>query len=167
MAIQTATGWLLDVSYDSNTGNINLLIKLQDDKVISFKQKLKENSFYILPKTYSAGEDLFQQLSRNDEVIKKLFWADKHVDLADRNKTRLIAIDVADIHSHDYQTFINKLVTDSRVRSLYNTELSVIQQFIYNRLKIAPTSKVRIKYEEEKLLSISKVDDSQDVAPPV
>jgi DNA polymerase family B len=166
MAIQTATGWLLDVSYDSNTGNINLLIKLQDNKVIFFKQKLKEYSFYILPKTYSAGEDLFQQLSRNNEVIKKLFWADKHVDLADRNKTRLIGIDVADIHSHDYQTFINKLATDSRVRSLYNTELSVIQQFIYNQLKIAPTSKVRFEYEDKRLLSISKLDDSQEIALP-
>lgn len=88
------------------------------------------------------------------------------MDLADRNKTRLIGIDVADIHSHDYQTFINKLATDSRVRSLYNTELSIIQHFIYNRLKIAPTSKVKIEHEAEKLLSISKVDDSQDVAPP-
>jgi DNA polymerase family B len=166
MAIQTATGWLLDVSYDSNTGNINLLIKLQADKSISYKQKLKEYSFYILPKTYSAGEDLFQQLSRNDQIFKKIFWGEKYIDLADRNKTRLIGIDVADIHSHDYQTFINKLATDSRVRSLYNTELSVIQQFIYNQLKIAPTSKVRIEYEEEKLLSISKVDDSQKVAPP-
>jgi hypothetical protein len=166
MAIQTATGWLLDVSYNFVTNDINLLIKLPDDKVISFKQKFKEHSFYILPKTTSDGEDLLQQLSRNDEVINKLFWADKYVDLADRNKTRLIGIDVADIHSQDYQTFINKLATDSRVRSLYNTELSVIQQFIYNYLKIAPTSKVRVEYEEEKLLSISKVDDCQDVALP-
>jgi DNA polymerase family B len=166
MAIQTATGWLLDISHDSNTGDINLLIKLPDDKVISFKQKLKEHSFYILPKTTADGEDLFQQLSRNDEVIKKLFWDKKYIDLADRNKTRLIGISMVDIHSHDYQTFINKLATDSRVCSLYNTELSVIQQFIHNQLKIAPTSKVRIEYEEEKLLSISKVDDSQDVVPP-
>jgi DNA polymerase elongation subunit (family B) len=166
MAIQTATGWLLDVSHDSNTSDINLLIKLPDDKVISFKQKLTEHSFYILPKTTSDGEDLFQQLSRNDEVIKRLFWADKYIDLADRNKTSLNGLDIADIHSRDYQTFINKLATDSRVRSLYNTELSVVQQFIYNYLKIAPTSKVRVEYEEEKLLSISKVDDSQEIAPP-
>jgi hypothetical protein len=166
MAIQTATGWLLDVSHNSVTNDINLLIKLQDNRVINFKQKLKEHIFYILPKTTSDGEDLLQQLSRNDEVINKLFWADKYVDLADRNKTRLIGLDIADIHSREYQTFINKLATDSRARSLYNTELSVVQQFIYNYLKIAPTSKVRVEYEEEKLLSISKVDDSQDITLP-
>ena len=33
-------------------------------------------------------------------------------------------------------------------------------------LKIAPTRKVKIQYEEEWLLTISKVDDSKDVAPP-
>jgi hypothetical protein len=166
MAIRTATGWLLDVSHDSVTRDINLFIKLQDNRVISFKQKFKGHIFYLLPKTNSDGEDLLQQLSRNDELIKKLFWANKHVDLADRNKKRLIGIDVTDIHSHNYQTFINKLATDSRVCSLFNTELLGIQQFIYNHLKMSPTSKVRIEYEEEKLLSISKVDDSQDVALP-
>ncbi len=166
MAIQTAEGWLLDVSHDYGTSEINLLIKLRDGRVLSFKQKLKELAFYILPKSHSAAEDLHQQLSRNDQVIKKIFWDDKYIDLADRNKTQLIGIVLESIQSQDYQKFIKKLGTDSRVRSLFNTELSVIQQFIYNQLKIAPTSKVRVEYEEEKLLFISKVDDGQDIAPP-
>ena len=53
-----------------------------------------------------------------------------------------------------------------RVRSLYNIELSATQQFIYNRLKIAPTSKVRIEFEKERLLSITKVDNGEDVTLP-
>lgn len=166
MVIQTTEGWILDVTQDYGTDDINLLIKLQNSKVISFKQRLKEYTFYIQPKSRSAGEDLFQQLSRNNEVIRKIFWNDKYIDLADRNKTRLIGISLADIRSQDYQRFIKKLGMDSRVSSLYNIELSPIQQFIYSQLKIAPTSKVRVEYEEEKLLSISKVDDSQNVAPP-
>jgi hypothetical protein len=167
MVIQTAEGWILDVTQDYGTDYINLLIKLQNSKVISFKQRLKEYTFYIQPKSHSAAEDLFQQLSRNDEVIKKIFWDNKYIDLADRNKTRLIGINLAvDIRSQDYQLFIKKLGIDSRVSSLYNAELSVLQQFIYNQLKIAPTSRIRVEYEEERLLSISKVDDSQDIAPP-
>ena len=55
---------------------------------------------------------------------------------------------------------------DSRVSSLYNAELSVLHQFIYNQLRIAPTSKVRIEYDEKELLTILKVDDSRDIAPP-
>src|SRR5919106_3697332 len=55
-----------------------------------------------------------------------------------------------------------KVRMDSRVRSLYNTELSATQHFIYNQLKIALTRKVRIKYEEEELLSVTKLDDDSD-----
>src|SRR5919106_264933 len=55
---------------------------------------------------------------------------------------------------------------DSRVRSLYNIELSATQQFIYNQLKIALSSKVRIENREEKLLSVTKLDTSDDIAIP-
>ena len=57
---------------------------------------------------------------------------------------------------------------DSRVRSLYNIELSATQHFIYKQLKIAPTTKVRIKYNEEELLSVVKLDygDSEEISIP-
>ncbi len=47
-----------------------------------------------------------------------------------------------------------------------NTELSETSRFIYNQLKIPPTSKVEIEYEAERLLSISRIDDSQEIASP-
>ena len=127
MVIQTATGWLLDVSHNFNTGEINLYIKLQDDKVISFKRKLKDYIFYILPKSHRAGEELYLQLSRNDEVIKEIFWDKKYTDLSNRNETLLIGISVTDMNSHDFQAFIKKLRMDLRVRSLYNVELTATQ----------------------------------------
>src|ERR671918_254676 len=170
MVIKTAVGWLLDVSHDNSNDDVNLNIKLQDGTVISFKQKLKENTFYVLPKSQLVGEDLFQQLSRNDQVIKKIFWAEKYIDLAIKNKTRLIGINtnISGNQTQLYRAFIKKLRMDSRVRSLYNTELSATQHFIYNQLKIAPTSKVRIKYDEEELLSITELDDdnSDDITIP-
>src|SRR5690242_15038289 len=165
MVVQTAVGWILDALDDHATSDINLLIKLQGGKVISFKQKLKEYIFYILPKSQLVAEDLCQQLSRNDQIIKKIFWDEKYVDFTDKKQTRLIGISVTDIQSQDYQILIKKLKKDSRVRSLYNTELSATQYFIYNQLRIAPTSKVSIGFEEEKLLSIKKLDDSEDVTP--
>ena len=134
MVIQTAVGWLLDVSHDNSNDDINLIIKLQDGKVISFKQILNEDTFYVLPKSQLVGEDLFQQLSRNDQVIKKIFWDEKYIDLADKYKTKLIGIstNISDIQTQIYKAFIKKLRMDSRVRSLYNTELSATQHFIYN-----------------------------------
>ena len=166
MVIQITDGWLLDVSHDYVTNDINLLIKLQDGKLVSFNQSLKEQIFYILPKSQPAAEDLFQQLSRNDQVIKKIFWDEKYIDLAHRNKTKLIGITLENIQSQDYQKLIKKFGMDSRVRYLYNNELSVIQQFIYNQLKIAPMSKVRIEYDDKELFSISRIDDSHEINPP-
>src|ERR671910_2237775 len=161
MVIQTADGWLLDVSHDNSNDDINLIIKLQDGKVISFKQILNEDTFYVLPKSQLVGEDLFQQLSRNDQVIKKIFWDEKYIDLADKYKTRLVGIstNISDNQTQIYRAFIKKLRLDSRVRSLYNTELSATQHFIYNQLRIALTGKVRIKYEKEELLSVTELDD--------
>ena len=163
MVVQTAIGWLLDVYA---TDDINLLVKSQDGKVISFKQKLKEHIFYILPRSHLAGQDLYQQLSRNDQLVSSIFWDEKYIDLADRNKTRLIGIALENCQSQPYQGFIKKLTMDSRVHSLYNTELSAIHQFIYNQLKIAPTSRVRIEYDQEELLSISGIDERQEIAVP-
>ncbi len=116
MVIQTAVGWILDVLHDHATSDINLLIKLQDGKVISFKQKLNEHFFYILAKSQLVAGDLFQQLSRNDQIIKRIFWDEKYIDLVDKKKTRLIGISITDIKSQNYQILIKKLKTDSRVR---------------------------------------------------
>jgi DNA polymerase elongation subunit (family B) len=165
MVIQTAVGWILDVSQPHNIDDIVLFIKLQDGRAISFKQKLHEYIFYVLPKSSSAGEDLIQQLSRYDQLIKRIFWDEKYIDFVDKNKTRLIAISLDD-NKLDHKRLIKKLESDSRVSALYNTELSEISQFIYNQLKIPPTSKVQIEYEAKRLLSISRIDDSQEIAPP-
>jgi hypothetical protein len=170
MAIQTAVGWILDISKDNGSNDIVLLIKLREDgKVISFKTKLREFIFYILPKSRSAGEDLIRQLSRNDQSIKQIIWDEKYIDLSGKNKTKLIGVSLANTRSTDKQDFkrlIQRLNCDSRVTALYNAELSVLMQFIYSQLKIPPTSKVKIEYDEETLLSIATINDDQVIAPP-
>ena len=170
MAIQTTAGWILDVSQDRDTDDIVILIKLQEDgQVISFKQKLHEYIFYVLPKSCSAGEDLIQQLSRHDQLVKRIFWDEKYIDLLDKNKTKLIGISLANNYSVDKQDFkrlIQILERDSRVSALYNFELSELMQFIYTQLKIPPTNKVKIEYDGETLLSIAAINDNREIAPP-
>ena len=46
MVIQTADGWILDVTQDYGTGDINLLIKLQDSNSNQFQAKTQR--VYIL-----------------------------------------------------------------------------------------------------------------------
>jgi DNA polymerase elongation subunit (family B) len=170
MTIQTAVGWILDVSKGSGSDHIVILIKLQEDgKVVIFKQKLHEYIFYVLPKSCSAGEDLIQQLSRHDQLVKRIFWDEKYIDLLDKNKTKLIGISLANNYSVDKQDFkrlIQILEHDSRVSALYNFELSELMQFIYTQLRIPSTNKVKIEYDGETLLSIAAINDNREIAPP-
>ena len=169
MAIQKVVGWILDVTHAYSSNNINLHIKIQDGKVISFKQRFQEYLFYVLPKSYQAGQDLFGQLSRNDQLIKRIFWDKKYIDLYDETKTSLIGISLDSNDRQDFKILIQKLGHDSRVKSLYNIDLSNVMQFVYTQLKIPPTSKVKIEYDDdgpERLLSISKIDDSQEISIP-
>jgi hypothetical protein len=132
-------------------------------------QKLHEYIFYILPKSNSAGEELTQQLSRYDQLIKRILWDEKFIDLLDKNKTKLIGISLSNTcaeYRQDYKKLIQILQRDSRAAALYNIELSELMQFIYNQLKIPPTSKVKIEYDEECLLSITRIDDSKEIVPP-
>ena len=167
MGVQTSVGWILDVSKDNDSNDIVISIKLHDSKIIRFKQRLHERIFYILPRSYSAGQDLFQQLSRQDQFIKRIFWDDKYLDLQDKTKTNLIGIGLV-VNRRDFEKLIQKLAHDSRVKTLYNIDLTEVMQFIYTQLKIPPTSKVKIEYDEdtERLLSISKIDDSYEISPP-
>ena len=165
---QTAVGWILDVSKDSVSNDIVILIKLVDGKVISFKQRLNELIFYILPKSRMAGEDLFQQLSRNDQLISRIYWSEKFVDLQDRTKTNLIGVSLDNNNQQDFKNLVQTLGRDPRVKALYNIDLSEVTQFICTQLRLPPTSNVEIEYDEdtERLLSISKIDDSHEIAPP-
>jgi DNA polymerase elongation subunit (family B) len=49
---------------------------------------------------------------------------------------------------------------------LYNTDLSRFQQYLFDRLKIEPTSKLKVEYDGSRLLAAAKVDDNEDIHPP-
>ena len=67
-----------------------------------------------------------------------------------------------------YQPLIKKLQNDCRVKQLFNTDLLHVQQYLFTMLKIEPTSKVEVEYDDDrlKLLDIVKVDDCNGVNPP-
>jgi DNA polymerase elongation subunit (family B) len=65
-----------------------------------------------------------------------------------------------------YTPLIKRLEKDRRVKQLFNVDLSHIQQYLFNRLRVEPTSKVEVEYDGSKLIGISKVDDEKEVSPP-
>ena len=54
--------------------------------------------------------------------------------------------------STQYYTPILKILEkDHRVKQLFNTDLSHIQQYLFTRLRIEPTSKVKVEYDGTKI----------------
>jgi len=66
-----------------------------------------------------------------------------------------------------YNTLVKRLQNDTRVARLFNTELSYVRQYLFTRLKIEPTSKVKVEYEGTDLRTITKIDEHDcGIQPP-
>jgi DNA polymerase elongation subunit (family B) len=160
--LTSCIGWLIDVSIDNY--HAILSIKTEEDGQILKLRDTYRPVFYILPRTESDGLHLFQALSREEEIAVR--WEeDKHTDLFDsKNSRKLIRVQLPSLRYYD--PLIKKLEDDCRVKQLFNTDLLHVQQYLFTKLKIEPTSKLKIEYDESKLIQAVKVDDENDVHPP-
>jgi DNA polymerase elongation subunit (family B) len=61
---------------------------------------------------------------------------------------------------------LKKLEKDYRVKQFFNTDLFHIQQYLFLRLKVEPTSKVEVKYDGSRLVKLTKVDENELSPPP-
>ena len=128
-------GWLLDVSIDND--HAVLSIKTEVDGQILKLRDSYHPGFYILPR----NETLFQILSREEEI--SVSWEDKRTNLFDSKKIRnLIHVQLRSLRY--YQPLLKKLESDYQVKQLFNTDLLHVQQYLFTKLKIEPTSKVKV-----------------------
>jgi hypothetical protein len=153
-------GWLLDVSIDND--HATLWIKTENGQILKLKD-VYHPGFYVLPRNEVDGLHLLQILSREEIIVR---WEeDKLTNLFDSKKqTKLIYIQLRSLRY--YQPLLKKLTEDYRVKQLFNTDLLHVQQYLFDRLKIEPTSKVKVDYDGLKLLEMTKVDDDNDLYPP-
>jgi DNA polymerase I len=159
-----SSGWLLDVSIEQNRAII--WIKTIEGSILKLSDTYQPN-FYVLPKDEFASAALFQILSQ-ETIVKKVEWEQKFTDLFDaesRGLKRLISVYPDTVFSHN--TLVKRLERDARVARLFNTDLSHIQRYLFSKLRIEPTSKVEVEYDEcdSRLIKMIKMDEDS-VAPP-
>jgi DNA polymerase-2 len=160
--MDSAIGWLLDVTVDGNAAT--LWIKTIGGSILRLVDKYQP-SLYILPTDERIGTELFYTLSQQHKVIR-VEWQDKCTDIFDPGDVmkRLLCVYPESIYY--YKTFLDRLQKDSRVAQVFNSELSHIQQYLFTRLKVEPTCKVQVEYDNTHLRSLTKVDEHDDVQPP-
>jgi DNA polymerase elongation subunit (family B) len=158
----SAIGWLLDVIVDGNAAT--LWIKTIDGGILRLSDEYQP-SLYVLPTNERTGLYLFHTLSQQPK-INRVEWQDKCADIFDEGDgmRRLLCIYLESIYY--YKTLLKRLDKDQRVAQVFNTDLSYIQQYLFTRLKIEPTSKVRVEYDSTDLRSITKIDEHDDVQQP-
>jgi DNA polymerase elongation subunit (family B) len=160
-----STGWLLDVSIEQNRATV--WIKTSEGIILKLIDTYQPH-FYVLPKDEHAATQLFQILSQQS-IVKDLGWEDKFTDLFEYTRhgmKKLICV-YPESMLH-YKTLTKTLEKDPRVTQLFNTDLSHIQQYLFTKLKIEPTSKVEVQYDknELRLITIAKIAEDLAVPPP-
>jgi DNA polymerase elongation subunit (family B) len=163
--METCVGWLLDVYIEDDKAI--LWIKTQDRKVLKLVDDYHP-SFYILPKNEHDRKELLHIFSQQIDIVQELSCEQKPTSLFDGNGSILDLIFVGIDSVRAYRHILKKLEKDPRVEQLFNIDLLDVQQYLFTKLKIEPTSKVKVKYDGFKLYGISKIDDDDEMelAPP-
>ena len=163
-----SSGWIIDVSVKQNRAII--WIKTIEGGVLRLTDVYQPN-FYLLPTDENTSAHLFQILDQQP-IVKNVWWEEKFTDLFGYNQSgteRIICVNPESILG--YKTLLKSLKRDPRVAQLFNTDLSHIQQYLFMKLKIEPTSKVEVQFDNNqsrliKIIKINEYDDELAAAPP-
>jgi DNA polymerase elongation subunit (family B) len=155
-------GWLLHASIDQDKAI--LWIKTEDKRVLRLTDSYRP-FFYILPRNEYEGTSLFHILSQQS-IVKKVSWEEnKSTNLFEEySKKKLICVTSDSVQS--YAVLLKKLEKDSRVKEVFNTDLTHVQQYLFHKLKIEPTSKVKVEYDDSRLVRLTKVEDEDGIFLP-
>jgi DNA polymerase-2 len=160
--VSNCKGWLLHVSVDQDKAI--LWIKTEDKKIFRSIDSYQP-FFYMLPRNESDGNYLFHVLSQQT-IVKKVEWEENRSTnlFEEYSKKKLICVTTESVQS--YKVLLKRLEEDSRVKQVFNTDLSHVQQYLFQRLKIEPTSKVEVEYDGLKVINLTKVEDEDEIPPP-
>ena len=156
--MDSAIGWLLDVTVERNAAT--LWIMLKQGGILRLVDKY-QSCCYILPRNEQAGTELFHILQQHNARVE---WQSKHADIDHDGYERLLCVYLES--TYYCNTLVKRLQNDPRVALLLNMELSHLQQYLFTRLKVEPTFKVRVEYDNEHLISLIKIDEHEGGAQP-
>ncbi len=154
-------GWILDTYIQG--GEAILWLRTHRSQILKLMDEYSP-SFYVLPKDPEEEQILHNMLNSHPDV-ETINFEEKFTELGSNKKERLIHV-VVD-NAYNYRG-INKGVEDlPQTKQLFNVDLLHVQQYIFNQLKIPPTSKVEVQFDNEnRLVSAKRIDDDWEIPPP-
>jgi DNA polymerase elongation subunit (family B) len=156
-------GWILDTYIQGDKAII--WIRIDKGEALRLIDDYRP-SFYIMPKTFDDGNELFRMLQDSSNTASVSF-EEKRTVLREDSKERMLRVEVD--KASNFKRIVNA-VELLQFGDLYNVDLLHVQQYLFTRLNVAPSSKVEVEYringEENLLDSVKTIDDSQEIPPP-
>lgn len=151
-------GWILDV-YIKSPDLAIIWLKDEDGRTIRIVDSYTP-SFYIKPNGWIEEWELRCLLS-DSGLISSLCKEEKYISLRSKKKDSLIKVEVPSIK--EYNQVVKRIKRSRLAEAVYDADLRHVQKYLFTKLGIEPTSKVKLGYDGEKLLWISKVDDEKEL----
>lgn len=161
-------GWILDVYIDgvgaAAAGEVAIWVRTDEGRIVKLRDRYSP-TLYVLPTRPGDAERIFAGL-RDEPHIKQVSWVEKFTSLDDAasSKQRLLQIQVG---LPKYRELLRVLRGLDHPPQVFNADLLHVQQYLFGRLKIEPTSKVRFSSDDGDFLTeIERLDDENEFAPP-
>jgi len=153
-----STGWVLDVY-------------IEGEKAVTWLRTIDGlhlrllDEYYprlcVLPKAGCENDVLNAVMGSSN--VTSAYLEEKYVNL-EGEKENVISITLDGLEC--YRRILRTIENVPGVKGVYNTDLLHIQQYLFTKLDVAPTSKVEVEHEGNKLISAKPLDDSSEIAPP-
>lgn len=153
LALSEAEGWLLDVYVQAK--NAVLWIKTDEGKLIRLLDDYSP-VFYIKARGLGEEWELSRLLSES-QAVNSFSFEEKYISLDSAQKERLMRVEATGIR--EFNMLVKGLRSSRLVSELFDVDLRHVQKYLFTRLRIEPTSRVKVGYERGRILWISKVDD--------
>jgi DNA polymerase elongation subunit (family B) len=119
--------------------------------------------FHVEPAQNISEEDLLYRLSDCREV-KSAKVEEKLTSLEGAGRKRLIKVETWGVGS--FSVLARSLDQSPLVSKVYNADLRHVQRYLFTRLRVEPSSKVRFSFDGDRLLGVERLDDWHELAPP-
>jgi DNA polymerase elongation subunit (family B) len=155
-------GWILDVYIENDEAVV--WIKTESGKVLRLTDEY-EPSIYILPTSKQAGQEIIQILS-NLPMVDRVEWKMKVTSVSNPLAQKVIHVATPTIsHSRLLQKVLKHETLRQRINTTFNSRVSHLQHYLFTHMRVSPSSKISIEYEESEIVSICEQKDNRLASP--
>lgn len=158
--MEELSGWILD-AYVSR-GEAVIWVKGADGGCHRITDRYSP-FFHVEPASAEEEDGVAYRLTECPDV-KGVRFEEMRTELGSKKRARLIRVET--FGTKGFREIVRRVASQPSVAGVYNSDLLHVQRYLFTRLKLEPTSRVRLACDGDSLARAEREDDWGDVAPP-